>query len=117
MWIVKLHSEFDAELVAFPVDVQNEIAAAARVIKREGPHLGRPQADTLKGSRLSNLKEFRFTAYGQPWRLAYAFDPARQAVFLVAASKAGVSQKVFYQRLIKIAERRFFNHIISGDPL
>ncbi len=114
MWIVKLHPEFDAELEAFPEVVQNEISAAARIISRGGPHLGRPHADTLKGSRLANLKEFRFTANGQPWRLAYVFDPARQAVFLVAASKAGVSQKVFYQRLMKIAERRFFNRPMPG---
>ncbi len=115
MWTVKLHPEFDAELVALPSAVQNEISAAARVLMRAGPQLGRPQADTLKGSRLAQLKEFRFTAQGHPWRLAYAFDPYRQAVFLVAASKSGVSQKLFYKRLIRIAEQRFHSHIISGD--
>lgn len=115
MWTVKLHPEFDAELVILPREVQNEVSAAARVLKREGPQLGRPQADTLKGSRLAQLKEYRFTANGQPWRLAYAFDPYRQAVFLVAASKAGVNQKLFYKRLIKIAEQRYHNHIMSGD--
>ena len=117
MWVVKLHPEFDTELVAMPSDVQNEIAMAALLIGQEGPNLGRPRADTLKGSRYPNLKEFRFRVRGEPWRLAYAFDPARNAIFLVAASKAGVSQSLFYKRLIKIADRRFSGQIISGDEL
>ena len=47
----------------------------------------------------------------QVWRVAFAFDPLRRAILLVAGDKSGVSQKRFYKQLIKTAERRFSNHL------
>ena len=117
MWIVRLHPDFDAELVGMPREVQTAISVAAQLIGRDGPFLGRPHADTLKGSRVPNLKEYRFSIKGVPWRLAYVFDPRRNAIFLVAGSKSGVNKSLFYKRFIKLAEQRFLSHIIVGDGL
>jgi len=39
------------------------------------------------------------------------FDPARQAVLLVAGDKAGQNQKVFYRKLIAVAEARYSQHL------
>lgn len=75
-----------------------------------GPQLGRPQVDTLKGSRHTNMKELRFHADSGAWRVAFAFDLKRRAVLLVGADKAGVSQSKFYRDLIEIADRRFAMH-------
>ena len=47
----------------------------------------------------------------QVWRVAFAFDPLRRVILLVAGDKSGVSQKRFYKQLIKTAERRFSNHL------
>jgi hypothetical protein len=41
------------------------------------------------------MKELRFSAEDGAWRVAFAFDPARRGVILVAADKAGVAQKRF----------------------
>ena len=41
------------------------------------PESGRPQVDTLKGSKVANLKELRIQHRGEPWRVLFAFDPAR----------------------------------------
>lgn len=54
-----------------------------------GPHLKRPYADTLKGSAYANMKELRFAAADGAWCVAYAFDPERQAVLLLAGDKSG----------------------------
>ena len=49
-----------------------------------GSQLGRPRVDTLKGSRHANMKELRFDAADGVWRVAFAFDPKRSAVLLIA---------------------------------
>src|SRR3989442_14046198 len=72
-----------------------------------GPQLGRPRADTLNGSRHPNMKELRFDAADGVWRVAFAFDPSRKAILLVAGGKSGVSKKRFYRQLIEKADQRF----------
>ena len=73
--------------------------------------LARPHADTLKGSRHANMKELRFDAAGGVWRVAFAFDPTRKGILLVAGGKSGISEKRFYRQLIKKADARFDDHL------
>jgi hypothetical protein len=48
-----------------------------------GPELGRPLADRIHSSRLSNLKELRPGSAGRSEiRILYIFDPRRNAVLL-----------------------------------
>jgi hypothetical protein len=110
-WRVLLHEDFDEEFEALPEAVRDEIFVSLPLLKTYGPQLGRPWADTLKGSRFANMKELRFRAADGVWRLAYAFDPSRQAVLLVAADKSGVSEARFYRTLIDKADRRFAAHL------
>ena len=58
-WEVEFHEDFDPEFEALPEDVQDEIRALGGVLEIIGPLLGRPRADTLKGSRHANMKELR----------------------------------------------------------
>jgi hypothetical protein len=106
-WTVLFHAEFLDEFRAFDEAVQDEIAVMTELLGAAGPALKRPMSDTLKGSKFANMKELRFNAAGGVWRLAYAFDPARQAILLVAGDKSGVSSKRFYRSLIEKADRRF----------
>jgi hypothetical protein len=39
------------------------------------------------------MKELRFDAADGVWRVAFAFDPNRKAILLVAGDKSGVSAK------------------------
>jgi hypothetical protein len=43
--------------------------------------------------------------------VAFAFDPKRRAILLVAGDKSGVSERRFYQRLIAKADRRLDAHL------
>ncbi|WP_404787819.1 type II toxin-antitoxin system RelE/ParE family toxin [Altericista sp. CCNU0014] len=52
-----------------------------------------------------------FTAGDGVWRVAFAFDPERCAILLVAGDKSGGSQKRFYKQLIEKADRRFESHL------
>ena len=91
--------------------MRREILALARVLQEFGPQLGRPRVDTLKGSRHANMKELRFSAADGEWRVAFAFDPRRKAILLVAGDKSGGSEKHFYRELIRRADERFDAHL------
>lgn len=110
-WIVEFDGEFIEDFEGFPEAVQDALLAATRLLKKHGPNLGRPQADTLNDSKHSNMKELRFDADKGVWRAAFAFDPERKAIILVAGDKAGVSQKKFYKQLIKKADSRLEKHL------
>ena len=110
-WKILFHEEFIEEFNELAEAVQDELLAYAKLLEQVGPHLKRPHADILKGSRHSNMKEIRFTAAQGVWRVAFAFDPQRQAILLVAGDKSGVSEKRFYQQLIAKADKRFESHL------
>ncbi len=110
-WTVETHDDFDPEFDALPAAVQDELLAVAALLEVYGPSLGRPHADTLAGSKYTNMKELRFTTADRVWRVAFAFDPLRRAILLVAGDKAGVAQKRLYKTLIRKADARFTTHL------
>ena len=110
-WTVSFYEDFDAEFLKFPEDVQDELLAMAKLLEQFGPALKRPRADTLSGSKHANMKELRFSAADGEWRVAFAFDPKREAILLVGGDKSGVSQKQFYRNLIRKADERFDKHL------
>jgi hypothetical protein len=110
-WTVLFHDAFYAEFSSLKEDLQDELLAHARLLAEFGPNLGRPTADTLKGSRHGNMKELRFSWNSQVWRVAFAFDPQRRAILLVGGDKGGADQRRFYGRLIDLADDRYDEHL------
>ena len=110
-WEVEFHSAFEAEVLTFERDVRVALIAVSKLLADYGPQLSRPHADTLKGSKHANMKELRFEAADGEWRAAFAFDPERNAIMLVAGDKSGGSQKRFYRSLIAKADIRFSDHL------
>jgi hypothetical protein len=110
-WAVEMADEFKPEFDALHEDVRTELLALSLVIQEFGPQLGRPRVDTLKGSRHANMKELRFSGAGGEWRVAFAFDPRRRAILLVAGDKSGGSERRFYRELIRKADDRFDAHL------
>jgi hypothetical protein len=110
-WTVEIGDEFEAEFNDLHEDVQTEILALSRLLQQFGPQLGRPRVDTLNGSRHANMKELRFSANDGEWRVAFAFDPKRTAIMLVAGDKSGASERTFYKQLITRADKRFDAHL------
>ena len=90
-----------------------EFLAHALLLSQFGPSLGRPTVDTLKGSKHASMKELRFGRQGEVWRVAFAFDPDRQAILLVGGNKGGADQKRFCKRLIGLADDRFDRHLAA----
>ena len=110
-WQVRFDPDFEPEFDRLEPAVQDEILAQAVLLETFGPGLGRPRVDTLKGSVHPNLKELRFEASGGAWRVAFAFDPERQAILLMGGNKSGIGQERFYRGLIRKADSRFSRHL------
>ena len=106
-WAVDLHDALIPEVDALPRSVQKAFAAHVLLLAEFGPELGRPSVDTLKGSRIANLKELRFSAVGGVWRVAFAFNRQRMAILLVIGDKRGQAEARFYRSLVAKAEARW----------
>lgn len=114
-WAVLFHDAFELEFQGLPTALQDELLAHASLLREYGPNLGRPTVDGLKGSKHPNMKELRFGWEGEVWRVAFAFDPKRQAILLVGGDKAGADQRRFYKRLIGLADTRLDEHLAALD--
>lgn len=108
-WTLVYAKQFEDWLDAQVEALQDEAVANLGVLEDIGPALGRPRADTLKGSKLKNLKELRFEFERAPIRILYAFDPKRQGLIMLAGDKS--SDKRWYDKNIPIAEDIFEAHL------
>ena len=111
MWRVATTDEFDAWFAGLHEDAQAEVIAKVELLKLLGPKLGRPHANTLNGSKHANMKELRADTADKVLRIAFAFDPDRVGMLLVAGNKSGVSQRRFYRQLITKADELYDNHL------
>lgn len=86
------------------------LLAAVRVLRDQGPALGRPLVDTVSASRHSNMKELRPGSTGRTEvRVLFAFDLERAAILLVGGDKSD-NWKGWYDTNIPIADERFDEH-------
>jgi hypothetical protein len=85
------------------------VDSAVDILEEYGPALGRPFADTLKGSSYPNLKELRVQHSGRPFRILFAFDPRRNAYLILGGDKTGDSN--WYSDAIRRAEAIYALHL------
>lgn len=90
-------------------DELQTVLANLKLLQMYGYNLSRPFADTIKGSKIKNLKELRIQHNGKPIRAFFVFDPLRQAIVLCAGDKTG--DKRFYQKMIPLAETLYNEHL------
>jgi hypothetical protein len=113
MWAVATTDAFDEWFRELSEGGRVEVTAKVELLKLLGPQLGRPHADTLKGSKHANMKELRADTKDQVLRIAFAFDPNREAILLVGGNKSGIGQKRFYKQLIAKADALFDTHLAT----
>ena len=112
-WTAAFHPRFRDEFLEMSSAVRVELLASLKPLYEFGPGLGRPLVDTLNGSSFANMKELRFRAGSGVWRVAFAFDPTRAAILLVAGDKSGLGSSQFYKRFIEKADKRYTEHLQS----
>jgi len=113
-WEVTLHQQVEAWYLAIcksDPETADLIEQAIDQLSAEGPSLGRPLVDRIKGSKYHNMKELRPASAGATEiRLLFAFDPVREAIFLVAGDKSG-NWEGWYREAIPLADERYAEHL------
>lgn len=110
MWQIRMTERFDAWFCSLGDADRTRVLAALLVLRAKGPMLPRPYADTVKGSRYSNMKELRVQSRGDPFRVFFAFDYQRVGIVLCAGNKVG-NEKRFYDVMIPIADKELDNYL------
>jgi hypothetical protein len=57
--------------------LQRVVLFSVGLLEERGPQLPRPHVDTLKGTKLKNLKELRVDYRGEPYRILFATPNAK----------------------------------------
>ncbi|MHB8511961.1 MAG: type II toxin-antitoxin system RelE/ParE family toxin [Actinomycetota bacterium] len=88
-WSVEFHPACEIWANGLSRSDGEALLAAIRILRDEGPNLGRPLVDGIKGSRLKNMKELRPGSTGRTEvRVLFAFDMTRRAMLLVGGDKS-----------------------------
>ena len=103
-WEIIMLNPFLEWLATLNIDATRRIYATIEILEEQGNQLGRPYADTLKGSKYPNLKELRVSFGRSVFRICFVFDSLRNAVILCGGDKQGVNEERFYKKLIAQAE-------------
>lgn len=109
-WRVEQSRDLNTWRKTLTSEEQDALLVAIELLEEHGPLLGRPLADTLRGSRYPNMKELR--PPGTSIRVLFAFDPTRTAVLLVGGDKEGQWSQ-WYRRMIPLADRMFDSRLRS----
>lgn len=117
MWDIEFTDEFEAWWDSLDVAEQDAVDIGVEFLREDGPSLGRPYVDTVKGSRHSNMKELRAQSRGRPLRTFFAFDPRRCVILLIGGDKTGDNR--FYRRMIPQADALYDEHLrtLEGEGL
>lgn len=109
-WSVSAGEEVKAFLNTLTNDEFKEVGARLALLRDMGPHLKRPHADTLSGSRHKNMKELRIPHKEKQFRILFAFDTERNAILLVGGDKVPLGEKLWYPKFIAMADDLYDAH-------
>ncbi len=117
-WQVKVTEEYAAWFIALikeDLASASQVAQAVAALREEGPSLGRPLVDRIKGSKIHHLKELRpGSAARSELRIIFAFDPTRSALLLLGGDKAGNWQR-WYKDNIPVAEKLYLEYTTEEE--
>jgi hypothetical protein len=109
LWSIEVSDEFTGWYVELSDDEVESVNFSVDLLEQSGPTLGRPHVDTLKGSRIPNLKELRVQHEGRPLRILFAFDPRRIGYLILGGDKTGNTD--WYVEFIPRAEAIYARHL------
>ena len=105
-WDVDSTDDYDSWFAGITGEEQERIVAVVRLLRQDGPALGRPFIDRIEMSRHANMKEVRVRHI----RILFAFDPRRQAILLLGGNKEGKWDS-WYDEQVPRADALFDRHL------
>lgn len=113
-WDVEITDQTTEWYRSLTEDEQDAVEVAVQMLEAHRPGLGRPWVDSIKGSRVHNLKELRPKAGSI--RILFVFDPRRMAILLVGGDKTDQWDE-WYRDNVPVAERLYDEHLTEiGRP-
>lgn len=113
MWEIERTEVFLKWISGLGDDAKEAILAHLIVLKEKGPLLGRPYADSIKESKITNLKELRVQNKNRVFRIFFVFLENRKALLLIGGDKRG--SKDFYSKMIKQAEKLYYEYTHKSE--
>jgi hypothetical protein len=108
-WEIETSDEFVSWYKDLTEEEADSVDISIEILEQAGPVLGRPHVDTLKGSKIANLKELRVQHDGRPLRILFVFDPRRVGYLILGGDKTGNDD--WYKTFIPQAEKIYFKHL------
>lgn len=102
-------SEFRKWWDGLTIEQQEDVTARVELLEQNGPILGRPVVDRVKGSAFHKMKELRCSSSGA-LRVLFIFDPRRRAVLLLGGDKSG-NWDAWYDEAIPLADEIYTRHL------
>ncbi|WP_419554547.1 type II toxin-antitoxin system RelE/ParE family toxin [Candidatus Poriferisodalis sp.] len=111
MWEIVTTAEYRAWARSLPDRDRARLQRAEHRIIDSGPRLGRPIADSVRGSKHSNMKELR---PARTLRAFYALDPRQRIVLLCGGDKTTGQQGArWYRKAIRRADLLYSRHLAN----
>lgn len=108
-WEIEFTDEFSRWWDGMTAQEQKSFARYVGLLELAGPDLCRPYADTIQGSRVSNLRELPVQHEGWPYRVLYQFHQRCTGILLIGGGKTGNSR--WYGEFIPKADSLFEKHL------
>jgi hypothetical protein len=109
-WEIRFTPEAERWLEGLGAKETVRVAGAIDALREHGPNLGRPRADSIRGSRHHNMKELR--SVGGHIRILFAFDHHQRGIVLLGGDKTN-DWTGWYKRNIPVADRLYDEHLRS----
>lgn len=106
-WELEVTDQFEEWYLNLDPATRSRVIPIVDLLEERGPALDRPYADTLEGSRHSNMKELRPTT---SVRILFAFDPERTGILLIGGDKRDRWDD-WYGEMIPIADDLYDEHL------
>ena len=110
-WDVEYTNEFSDWWTSLSEDEQDAVAVGIRKLETLGLALGYPHSSQVKGSRHGHMRELRIQLHGRPFRVFYAFNPARNAILLIGGDKGALGNDRFYEVYVPLADSIYDEHL------
>jgi hypothetical protein len=108
-WEIEVSDEFKEWYESLTDEECGSVHNVIESLAALGSALGRPQVDTLNGSRYPNMKELRIQHQGKPYRILFAFDLRRYAYPILGGDKSGDAH--WYVDAIRRADLIYAKHL------
>lgn len=88
---------------------QLSVERVVLMLEEAGPALGFPYSSGIQQSKYSHMRELSIQHEGRPYRILYAFDPARSAFLILGGDKKGDDR--WYDEMVPKADAIYKGHL------